>query len=231
LRQTTSAPPQHLTPDSIDSNSSVTCNSTQPRHHLTPTRSGSAAARVKSLPPIIFPQTNSPANNSYHQDTKAQSSSSAPHHVTHNNIHFPDTLQVNETPSKYSSASISVPPSPKNKSLSESGDGASPTPSVASFASYHHTPVRATKKGWSPRKKKGGSASDLPAPGDYNLNDDGHSQALPAGGTAAKVASPKHKQQEKNTKGGRSYSPNVLKKFQAVKSGLSFVNHLKFNQE
>ena len=137
---------------------------------------------------------------------------------------------MNETPTKYSSASISVPPSPKNKSLGDSGDGASPTPSVASFASYHHTPVRATKKRWSPRKKKGTSASDLPAPGDY-YHDGGQLQAPSAGGAAAKVASPKHKQQEKHTKGGRSYSPNVLKKFQAVKSGLSFVNHLKFNQE
>ena len=113
-----------------------------------------------------------------------------------------------------STSSASVPPSPKT--INGGGNGVSPTPSVASFSSYH-TPVKSKKK--SPRKSKkntGNSTSDLniEAPPKGSLQQQDKLNAS-KGGAAA---------------GGRSYSPNVLKRFQAVKSGLSFVNHLKFDK-
>lgn len=118
-----------------------------------------------------------------------------------------------------STSSASVPPSPKT--INGGNNGISPTPSVASFSSYH-TPVKSKKK--SPRKSKkkaGNSTSDLHIEEDYR-------KAPPSGSTLQqdKLQAPKGG----GTAGGRSYSPNVLKRFQAVKSGLSFVNHLKFEK-
>jgi hypothetical protein len=129
--------------------------------------------------------------------------------------HHSGVLQVTDAP-RSSTSSASVPPSPRNKGGSL--DGASPTPSIASFSSIH-TPVRSKKR--TPRKKKG-----APAAADEELLHPPH----PAGvGGGVDGASAGVKQQDKHNK-GRSYSPNVLKRFQAVKSGISFVNHLKFGQ-
>ena len=118
-----------------------------------------------------------------------------------------------------STSSASVPPSPKT--INGGGNGVSPTPSVASFSSYH-TPVKSKKK--SPRKSKkntGNSTSDL------NIEEDYH-KAPPKG--SPQQQDKLHAPKGGPAAGGRSYSPNVLKRFQAVKSGLSFVNHLKFDK-
>lgn len=180
---------------------------------------------MKSLPPIVFPRTNAPATTDSNgpnqsQDTKQQLSNAVGAIALEAAIRdaADDTsyghLQVNRGGS---TSSASVPPSPKTNN-----SGVSPTPSIASFTSYH-TPVRSKKKSPRKSKKKAGNST-------FDLNfEDGHLGPPPSPPGGAGQQQDKHNSPKGNG-AGRSYSPNVLKRFQAVKSGLSFVNHLKFDK-
>jgi len=177
----------------------------------------SPGARVRSLPPIIFSQPNAPGPQVNGQMSMTSDKQSITPHILTDSINLGDSIQVMSS----GSSSCSVPPSPRTKFMDSA---ASPTPSVASFSSMYHSHPTPTK---SKNKSKNGKKRNTNSDGNVADSFNNHQESGKSSGRSSSARAGS----SGNPGTSSRYSPNVLRRFQAVKTGLSFVNNIKFKQQ
>jgi len=87
----------------------------------------------------------------------------------------------------------------------------------------HHTPTKSKNKSKSGKKKNTNRGSEGNV--EDSLNNYQESGKTSGRSSSAKAGN------SGNAGTSSRYSPNVLRRFQAVKTGLSFVNNIKFKQQ